>query len=286
MHRLLHHAARLALVLVLGGFLGATLVRLAPGYGVDEEDLDARLSAESHAALRASAIENQNLGAFYVEYWRNLVRGDLGTSIALHEPIRQLLAERVPETAKSMAAGLALAWTLGLGLSLASIVAPFRIVHWASWAFASVILSVPAAMLAILFVLARAPARLAVGLIVFPKVYQFTRNLLARSASLPHVLSARARGAGELRLVYRHILPVPAPQILALFGVSVSMALAACIPVEVLCDLPGIGQLAWKAALSRDLQLLVNLTMIVTLITLIANTGMDLVAGAIRKGNA
>jgi hypothetical protein len=32
--------------MVLGGFLGATLVRLAPGFGVDEEELDSRLNQE------------------------------------------------------------------------------------------------------------------------------------------------------------------------------------------------------------------------------------------------
>jgi peptide/nickel transport system permease protein len=285
MRRILHHAIRMLLVLVLGGFAGATLVRFAPGYGMDEQDLDARLNAESHAALRASEAQNPNLMKFYCGYWRNLLRGDLGTSIALHEPVRQLLAERWGETAKSMAAGLALAWTLGLGLSLASIMPPLRAVHWASWLIATVVLSIPAAMLAILFVLAQAPARLAVGVIVFPNVYQFSRNLLARSAALPHVLTARAKGVGELRVMFRHILPVTAPQILALFGVSVCMALAACIPVEVLCDMPGIGQLAWKAALSRDLPLLVNLTMIVTLITLLANSGMDMVTAGMRRGN-
>jgi ABC-type dipeptide/oligopeptide/nickel transport system permease component len=56
------------------------------------------------------------------------------------------------------------------------------------------------------------------------------------------------------------------------------MAFAAAIPVEVVCDLPGIGQLAWKAALSRDLGLLVNLTMVVTVITLAANSAAELVA--------
>jgi hypothetical protein len=34
--RLARHAARIALTVVLGGLLGATLVRLAPGFGIDE----------------------------------------------------------------------------------------------------------------------------------------------------------------------------------------------------------------------------------------------------------
>jgi len=37
--------------------------------------------------------------------------------------------------------------------------------------------------------------------------------------------------------------------------------------------LPGIGQLAWQAALARDLPLLVNVTVLVTLVTLLANSG-------------
>ena len=72
------------------------------------------------------------------------------------------------------------------------------------------------------------------------------------------------------------ILASVGPQLLALAGVSVSLAFGAAIPVEVLCGLPGIGQLAWQAALARDLQLLISLTMIITVITLVANSASGL----------
>jgi peptide/nickel transport system permease protein len=54
-------------------------------------------------------------------------------------------------------------------------------------------------------------------------------------------------------------------------GISVNFALGASVPIEVLCDQPGIGQLAWQAALGRDLPVLVALTWIAATITLIAN---------------
>ena len=73
---------------------------------------------------------------------------------------------------------------------------------------------------------------------------------------------------------------------LALAGVSVSVALGAAIPIEALSDQPGIGQLAWQAALARDLVLLVNLTLIVTLITVIANSLSDMVGEGLRRGHA
>jgi ABC-type dipeptide/oligopeptide/nickel transport system permease component len=56
--------------------------------------------------------------------------------------------------------------------------------------------------------------------------------------------------------------------------------------MEALCDIPGIGQLAWKAALGRDVALLVNLTMIVTLVTLVANSASDVVGRTFRASEA
>lgn len=279
---LVRHLARILVVVVLGGFLGATLVRVAPGFGVEEEELDSRLSTTSLQALRQADAQQEGLIRFYLHYWERLLQGDLGESRLLHMPVRQLLAERFPETLQSVGLGLAVAWMAGLGLAIAATMTRAGGVDLLAGLAASALLCIPAAVLALLFVIVQAPARLAVGLIVFPKIYQFARNLLARAAAGPHVLAARARGAATVRVFVGHILPVAAPQLLALAGISVSMAFAAAIPVEALCDLPGLGQLAWQAAMGRDLALLVNLTMIVTLLTLLANSAAEL-AGMERR---
>jgi len=50
------------------------------------------------------------------------------------------------------------------------------------------------------------------------------------------------------------------------------MAFGAAIPIEALCDSPGIGQLAWQAALNRDLPLIMNLTLLVAIVTVAANS--------------
>jgi peptide/nickel transport system permease protein len=270
------------ITLLLGGFLSATLVRLAPGYGAGEEDLDSRLSGESRAALRQARGREESLPRYYLRYLERLMHGDLGESLGTHESVRQLLADRFPETFATVTAGLALAWTLGLGLALLAVASRCAVMQSAANLAAAVVICIPAAVLALLFVMARAPGRLAVGVIVFPKLYQYARNLLGRSFALPHVLTARAKGLSSLRILVWHVLPVSARPLLALAGVSVCTAFAAAIPVEVVCDLPGIGQLAWKAALSRDLGLLVNLTMLVTLIALAANAAADLLGQPTR----
>ena len=56
--------------------------------------------------------------------------------------------------------------------------------------------------------------------------------------------------------------------------------------MEALCGLAGVGQLAWQAALARDLPLLVNITVLVTLVTLLANSGADVIGYALRGRRA
>jgi len=276
------HGSTILATVLLGGLLGATLLRCAPGYGVDEAELDTHLGNESIEAMRRANAPDESLLFFYVHYLERMVHGDLGVSRTLQRPVAELVRERFPETLRSLGTGLLLGWTLGLSLAVAVALSRTRSLDVFGGLLSGVLLCIPAAVLALLFVLARAPARLVIGLIIFPKVFRYARNLLVRSAELPHVLTARAKGLGESRVFLWHILPPAGPQLLALFGVSVSMALAAAIPVEVLCDLPGIGQLAWKAALGRDLYLLINLTMIVTLVTLVANSASDFVGRTFR----
>lgn len=282
---LVKFAARILLILLLGGLLGATLVRLAPGYGVDQEELDFRLNHASMQSLRQADASRTGLLAFYARSLLRLLHGDFGYSRNLEEPVRQLLAERLPETLRSVALALAIAWMAGLGLAVAVALVRSGFLSVAATLFAGVILCIPAAVLALLFVNAQLPGRLVLALVVFPKIFHYARSLLSHSAALPHVLLARAKGAGGLRILVAHVLPVAGPQLLALAGVSVSLAFAAAIPVEALCDLPGIGQLAWQAALGRDMPVLVSLTMIVTLVTVLANSAAEL-ASRVSHGGA
>ncbi|MGA3092404.1 MAG: ABC transporter permease [Terriglobales bacterium] len=265
----------IALLVVLGGLLSATLVRMAPGFDADERELDPSLSADSVRALRDARRGEHNIVAFYAGYLRHALRGDLGTSHALGQPVQDLLRERWPVTARVAGEGLLLAWLLASMLAFTACLWRLPAYEVLGTTVSGAFLCIPAAVLALLSVILNAPGYLAVALIVFPKIYLYSRNLLAKAYALPHLTAARARGVGEIRLLAWHALPVAGPQMIALAGVTVSIALGASIPVEALCGLPGIGQLAWQAALSRDLPLLVNLTVLVTLVTLLANSAAD-----------
>src|SRR5262249_51633594 len=112
---------RLALIALLGGFLCATLVRFAPGYGVDERELDPRVSRESIEQIRHENRLNSNLISYYGRYLNNAIHGDFGKSQWLQRPVSILIRERYGVTARSVLLGVFLAWIVALGLSLASL---------------------------------------------------------------------------------------------------------------------------------------------------------------------
>jgi len=269
---------------LVGALFSGTLVRMAPGYGVDERELDPRWSAQSIEALRRKQADD-GLFAFYGRYLSGAAHGDLGTSESLQRPISALLRERLPVTRNSILLGLGVAWATAVVVALAGFACRGWLYEASSVALSGLFLSLPATVVALLSVHLRAPVFIAIGVVIFPRLFRFIRNLLVRTYEQPHVLAARARGLGSATILLRHVLPVTAPPLLALLGVSFAMAFGAAIPIEALCDSPGLGQLAWQAALSRDLPLIVNLTLVVCLVTLVANSLEELAAHAIREEN-
>jgi len=143
-------------------------------------------------------------------------------------------------------------------------------------------LCLPAAVLALLSVVLNTPGYLAIALLVFPKVFTYSRGLLEKAYCSSHIVSARAKGLGPLRILCWHVFPVVAPSLTAIAGVSVSMAIGSAIPIEALSGIAGVGDLAWQAALARDLPLLVNITILVTVATLLTNYGAEIAGHAVR----
>jgi len=282
-------ARRLVFILavaLISTFITAVLIRLAPGYGVDEQELDSRLNHQSIQSLRESRLRDSNIFSAYVRYLNRLFHGDLGTSQSLKRPITQLLADRLPVTLQSISFGLAGGWMLGFALALPAVLQRNSIYDFASTTVSSFFLCIPSAVLALIFFLVSGWVPIVIALVIFPRVFRYVRNLLLQAYALPHIITAKAKGLGASRILLWHALPWAAPQLLALLGVSVSMAIGATIPVEAMGDSPGVGQLAWQAAMARDLPLLLNLTLLVTMVTLLANSLGDAPASRIQEAAA
>jgi peptide/nickel transport system permease protein len=259
------------LATALAAVLAAALICWAPGVGIDEAELDAQQTASSVAALREERMQDTSLTVVLTRLGRGLVTGDLGHSPAFNRPVRSLFAERLPVTAALVAAGLGLAWLVGLGLALLGLRG--ERVRWLPLAFTSVLVCVPAAVFALGCAMAGWPASVALAAAVLPKIFSYSDQILQRGQGQPHRLMAVARGVPAVPVFWRHLWLPAWPEFRALAGVTLPLAIGAAIPVEVFTDTPGIGQMAWKAATGRDVMLLLYLTVLLTGVTLLASQG-------------
>lgn len=290
MIRALHLVRRLAATALLGGLLCAVLVRLAPGFEVDEEQLDARRSEESRQRLRDARKVNGDVLAFYGRFLKRCAQGDLGESSLFHKPVAELLRERAIPTAFGVLTGLGVGWMAGLAMALAAVRTRWRLAAAGAVAPAALLQCLPAAVTALLLFCLGARGALASGLAVAlalcPRIVYFALNILREAYQTAHVQAARARGVRARWILARHVLPACGPQLLSLAGVSVSLALSATIPMEMVLDVPGLGQLAWQAALGRDLPLLVTITFLMSLAVTAANLLADLSGARVHRDAA
>lgn len=270
--------SRTAVTLLAAGFAATLLVGYAPGFGVDEKALDPRFSA-SPARVNRQSVRDRGAVAVFAEYLQRAAQGDLGTSETFSAPVAGLIRERAGVTIRNLALGMTAGWLLTALLCASAALAravPTRLLGSTATA---VLLCVPAGLIAFGAVAMHLPAGIGIAAVVFPRVFRYVDGMLRSAESRTYTLAARARGLGETRILFNYALRDHAPQLFALAGVTANIALGAAIPMEVLCDEAGVGQLAWRAALGRDLDLVVAITLVLAAITLTANRLAGFAAG-------
>lgn len=261
---LLRSLAR-ALALVLLVMIGSTLlVRLAPGYLSDAREMDAHYGNTVRAELAQERARSRSLPQILYREAGAWLRGDAGVSRQFGVPVRELIAPRLAVTGGLLLRALLLGWMLAL---CAALVAGTRRKAGVVWqAPATLLLAVPTAAMATLCLLAGSGSPvLVMALLVAARDFKFLCRILRQAWLEPHLLQARAQGIRMGRLLAVHIAPAIAAQLAALAGLSLVTALSALVPVEVLFDVPGLGQLAWNAAMNRDLPVLLAVTLLMAL---------------------
>ena len=173
-------------------------MRIAPGFSSDDQELNSGLSAQSIQAIRRAHLADANIPRFYAQYLAALMRGDLGTSRSLNQPVKELLRERLPTTLMNLAFALAVGWLLGLALAIA---AQFMghpgaelSCQWTEWNFYFHSRGCAGAGLLML----RWPPAFAAALLVSPKFIATRKTCCSRAARCRTCLrrAQKARGHG------------------------------------------------------------------------------------------
>jgi peptide/nickel transport system permease protein len=270
-------ARTLAIVfLVLTG--STILVRCAPGYLSDAREMDSRYAGAARVELSAEAARSGSLSQMLASEVDGWARGNAGVSRQYGVPVFELIRPRLTVTGSLLLRALCLAWALAICAALLSSARRNPSMLWQ--APATLLLAIPTAAMATLCLLGdNGGPILVMALLLAARDFKFLHGALRKAWLDPHLLQARAQGIGMRRLVLAHILPAAAPQLSALASLSIVTALSALVPVEVIFNVPGLGQLAWNAAMNRDLPVLLGVTMMMAMAVTLAGMASDRPAG-------
>ncbi|HIY85259.1 MAG TPA: ABC transporter permease [Candidatus Yaniella excrementavium] len=240
-------------------------------------------SAEALDTAREQYHLNEPILVQYALYLGQLVTGDLGTSYAQQRPVVQIMAEMLPATLQLTLISLVIAWLIAL--VMAAVAARSNRLGQAMGTVIEVVAAaVPhfwlGAMLIIIFStwLGWLPAvdtgtvqgiilpalTLAVPLSGF--LAQLMRDSLVTAMNSPFALAARARGASEGQVFFRHGFRHAALPALNLTGWAVATSISGAVVVEEVFARPGLGRSLLGAVLARDMPMVTGIALFSALI--------------------
>jgi peptide/nickel transport system permease protein len=270
------------------------LVHAVPGDPV-EVMLGESASSADRMQLRADLGLDQPIYVQFGVYLNKLAHGDLGVSIHSKKPIVDLLAERLPATAKL--ALLALSFAILIGLPL-GIVAALKVSQWPDKLANLLSLSISAMphfwmgpMLMMIFALwldllpvsgmesgtAVILPALTLGFGLAAILTRMTRASMLEVLHEDFIRTARAKGLTERAVILRHALRAALLPIVTVLGLQLGSLLAGTVITETVFSWDGIGRLLVESIEKRDYPVTQACVLVVALIYVMVNLATDII---------
>jgi len=277
------------------------LLRLSPG---DPAAILAGDSAgpEVIARVRAELGLDRSISVQYLTWIGELARGHLGASIMSKQPVIKEIKARLEPTLVLAFAAMLL--TILIAVPLGAIAA-WRHNSWidrAVMALSVVGFSVPVFMTGYIFILCfsiwadilpvqgyvspfSAPilaARhlvlpaLSLALLFIALIARVTRSSVLEILGEDFVRTARAKGARNGRILWRHALPNAAVPIITVIGLGIALLISGVVVTESVFNIPGVGRLTIDSILGRDYPVVQGLIMFFAMIYIGVNLLIDI----------
>ena len=292
MRLMVYRLASIGLTFVVIVTLIFVLLRLTPGGPFDGERA---LPPEVEANLRAAYHLDKPLVEQYGRYLMSLLQGDLGPSFRQKDfTVNELVAVGLPVSLIVGASALVLALFLGMLVGTFAALHPGRFIDVALMGVINLGLAIPGIIVAPVCVLVFAvllgwlpaggigtPAHyllpsVAAALPYAAAIARLWRGAVLEALQEPHVLTARARGLPQSRLLLRHVFPIAALPLVSYLGPLAAGLLTGTVVVEQVFELPGIGRYFVQAAINRDYTLVMGVALVFAALILLFNFCVDL----------
>lgn len=245
----------------------------------------------------------------HVQYWRfltNVLRGDLGRSLATRRPVVDEIRLRFVHTVELAGVTLLIAVVLGVNLGIISATKRHTIFDDASRLVSLVGVSLPSFWLGLMLMYVFAyqlrwfPAlgrggplwtldglkhvflpALSLGAISLAVLARLMRSSMLDVMNEDYIRTARAKGLRERTVLYKHALRNALVPVVTVIGMQAGVLLGGAIVTETIFAWPGLGRLTLDGILKRDLPLVQGSVLLFSFTFVTLNFAVDLLYGFI-----
>ncbi|MBO8157412.1 MAG: ABC transporter permease [Bacillaceae bacterium] len=285
--------------------LGVTLVvflimQMVPG---DPAVLLAGESAteEQVEELRRQLGLDQPLIVQYVEYVKNVIQGDLGTSIRSNRPVLDEILVRLPVTIELAFWSIIITIVLGMFAGIISAMKQNSLTDIGIMIFALIGVSLPNFWLGLMLIL-----YFSVNIQIFPVagwgsfahvilpaitlgtsgaaiVARMTRSSMLEVIRQDYIRTARAKGVKERYITYKHALKNALIPVVTVVGLQFGALLGGTVLTETVFAINGVGRMMIDAIRMRDLPLVQGSILFVSFIFVFVNMVVDIIYRLLNK---
>jgi peptide/nickel transport system permease protein len=266
------------------------------------------VSAEELEALRRDYGLDQPV---YVQYWRwmaNVLRGNLGLSLEYQRPNTELIGERLVLTVLLALFSFAFTWLVAIPVGVYSATHPRSVVDYVITVLNYVGVATPNFMLALILMwgafayfgigvtglfspeFVEAPWSLArvvdllkhiwlpavvLGVAGTARLTRVMRANLLDELNKPYVVTARAKGLTEWRLVLRYPVRLALNPLVSTIGWYLPALFSGSLIVATVMNIPNIGPLLLRALINQDMYLAGSILLIYCFLTVVGTLISD-----------
>ncbi len=292
------------LIISLFGFM----IISATGDPLAAYTVDASLSGEDIARLRAKYGLDQPVPIQYLNWLRNLVVGDWGRSFYTKKLVFDMVIETLPNTLLLVTVSYTATLIAAVILGIVTAVRQYSLLDHGITLVSFVGIAMPDFWLGLLLITAFAIQPKAAGLPYMPvggmfdhrvgktvpqvawhvilpafalsfsmtaRYVRYVRSSILEELSLDYVRTARSKGMRESLVMVRHVLKNALLPLLTLIGLNIPNLLSGTIVIESIFAWPGMGRLFWTAASRVDIPILMAMLMFVSILTVFSAVVTD-----------
>ncbi|MCW2750693.1 MAG: oligopeptide transporter permease protein [Aeromicrobium sp.] len=266
-------------------------------------------TAEQIAHVRVSLGLNDAVWVQYGRWAGDALHGDLGRSLFSGRSVSQSIGERLPVTVSLAGLSLVVALIIAVPAGIIAAVNRGRWIDSAATIGATLGLAMPSFFLGLVLVLIFAlklrwlPATgyqsvadggltgwarhlvlpaLTLGAAAAAETTRQLRASLGDVLQQDYIRTARAKGLRTHVIILKHALKNAVVTVVTVLGFQVALLLGGSVIVEQLFALIGLGGLAIRAVLDRDLPVIQGVVMFSAVIVIVVNVAVDLLYGCVN----